>query len=107
MEVPRWRQPQRRGSPELVGARRVSVSSVRNLAAFTKRDHQVQFFSDPGVPGVRSMGPDLWNWVRKRGFWNLIELTLADEDTNSILTDNANRAIQGSVKMYVMQPCGN
>ena len=96
MEVPRWRQPQRRGSPELVGARRVSVSSVRNLAAFTKRDHQVQFFSDPGVPGVR-----------REVFWNLIELTLADEDTNSILTDNANRAIQGSVKMYVMQPSGN
>ena len=28
---------------------------------------------------------------------NFTELTLADEDTNSILTDNANRAIQGNV----------
>ena len=25
------------------------------------------------------------------------DVTLADEDTNSILTDNANRAIQGNV----------
>jgi len=28
-------------------------------------------------------------------------VTLADEDTNSILTDNANRAIQGNVAMHV------
>ena len=32
-----------------------------------------------------------------RRFWNFTELTLANEDTNSILTDNANRAIQGNV----------
>ena len=35
---------------------------------------------------------------------NLTDVTLADEDTNSILTDNANRAIQGNVAMQVMQP---
>ena len=34
---------------------------------------------------------------------NLINVTLADEDTNSILTDNANRAIQGNGAMQVMQ----
>ena len=28
---------------------------------------------------------------------NFTDVTLADEDTNSILTDNANRAIQGNV----------
>ena len=28
-------------------------------------------------------------------WFNLTEVTLADEDTNSILADNANRAIQG------------
>ena len=33
-------------------------------------------------------------------------MTLADEDTNSILTDNANRAIQGNVAMRVTQPGG-
>ena len=32
---------------------------------------------------------------------NLTDVTLADEDTNSILTDNANRAIQGNVAMPV------
>ena len=30
---------------------------------------------------------------------DLTDATLADEDTNSILTDNANRAIQGNVAM--------
>ena len=33
-------------------------------------------------------------------------MTLADEDTNPILTDNANRAIQGNVAMQVTQPGG-
>ena len=30
-------------------------------------------------------------------------MTLADEDTNLILTDNVNRAIQGNEAMQVMQ----
>ena len=30
-------------------------------------------------------------------------MALADEDTNSILTDNANRAIQGNVAMQIIQ----
>ena len=29
---------------------------------------------------------------------------VTDEDTNSILTDNANRAIQGNVAMHVTNP---
>ena len=33
-------------------------------------------------------------------------MTLADEYTNSILTDNANRALQGNVAMRVTQPGG-
>ena len=37
---------------------------------------------------------------------NLTDVTLADEDTNSILTDNANRAIQGNVAMHVTLPGG-
>ena len=57
------------------------------------------------LSGVRSMGPSLSNWVRD--LWlHLTDVTLADEDTNSILTDNANRAIQGNVTMHVMQPGG-
>ena len=31
------------------------------------------------------------------------DVTLADENTNSIQTDSANRAIQGNVTMQVMQ----
>ena len=39
-----------------------------------------------------------------RRFVDLTDVTLADEDTNSILTDNANRAIQGNVrKSYLVR----
>ena len=58
------------------------------------------FLSDPGKPGVRSMGPDVRQWVRQRGCWDLTDVTLADEDTNSILTDNGNRAIQGNTAWW-------
>ena len=51
------------------------------------------FLSDPGVPGVRSMGLVVSNSVSETPFANLTDVTLADEDTNSILTDNANRAM--------------
>ena len=34
------------------------------------------------------------------------DVTLADKDTNSILTDNASREIQGNVAMQVMQTGG-
>ena len=37
-------------------------------------------------------------------FADLTGVTLADEDTNSILTENANRTIQGNVTMQVTQP---
>ena len=36
-------------------------------------------------------------------FADLTDVTLADEDTNLILTDNVNRAIQGNEAMQVMQ----
>ena len=36
---------------------------------------------------------------------NLTDVTLADDDTNSILTDNANRTFQGNVAMQVTQLC--
>ena len=32
---------------------------------------------------------------RPRPFWNFVDVTLADDDTNSILADDANRAIWG------------
>ena len=49
------------------------------------------------------MGPGVSHSLSPRGFADLTEVTLADEDTNSILTDSANRAIQGNVAMQVMQ----
>ena len=57
------------------------------------------FLSDPSEPGVRSLGPDVRLSVTPRPFADLTAVTLADKDTNSILTDNANRAIQGNVAM--------
>ena len=56
-----------------------------------------KFLSEPGVPGVRSMGPDLC----PRLFADLIDVTLADEDSNSIPTDDVNRAILGNMTMQV------
>ena len=62
------------------------------------------FLSDPGKPGVRSLGPDVRHKLHTRRFVDLTDVTLADEDTNSILTDNANRAIQGNVrKSYLVR----
>ena len=60
-----------------------------------------QFLSDPGEPGVRSMGPDVTEWLRDLCV-DLTDVTLADEDTNSILTDNAKRVIQGNETMQGM-----
>ena len=53
-----------------------------------------------------NLGSDLWVRVSltHRRFADLTDVTLADEDTNPILTDNANRAIQGNVAMQVTQP---
>ena len=50
---------------------------------------------------------DLWvrlsqtNYVRPRPFADLTDVTLVDEDTKSILNDNANRAIQDNQAMHV------
>ena len=49
------------------------------------------FLSDPGKPGIWSLGPDVRRWVRDVCA-DLTDVTLADEDTKSILTDNANWA---------------
>ena len=48
------------------------------------------FLSDPGVPGVRSMGPDVTQSVHTRGFADLTDVTLADEDSNSTPADDVN-----------------
>ena len=51
------------------------------------------YLSDPGVPGVRSMGPDVSQSVSQslqEVFADLTDVTLADEDSNSIPTDDVN-----------------
>ena len=40
----------------------------------------------------------------KPPFLDLTDLTLADQATNSIPTDNANRTIQGNMAIQVTQP---
>ena len=72
--------------------------------------NDVQFLSDPGVPGVRSMGPDvthsLTHSVHTRPCADLTDVTLADEDSNSIPADYVKRAILGNVAMQVAPPGG-
>ena len=46
------------------------------------------------------MGPVVSNSLRHLDA-DLTDVTLVDEDTKSILTDNANRAIQGNQAMHV------
>ena len=51
------------------------------------------------------MGPDLSNSLQDY-FADLTDVTLADEDSNSIPTDDVNRAILGNVAMQVAPPGG-
>ena len=53
------------------------------------------FLPDPGVSGVRSMGLGVSIYLSPRALVDFVDVTLADDDTNSILADDANRAIWG------------
>ena len=52
------------------------------------------------------MGPDVSQSVTERLFADLTDVTLADEDINSIPADDVNRAILGNVAMQVAPPGG-
>ena len=55
------------------------------------------------------MGPGLSDKQSERGFecfWDLTDVTLADEDTNSIPTDFVNWTIPGNMAMQVTPPGG-
>ena len=54
----------------------------------------MHFLSDPGVPGVRSMGSDVTPSIQDY-VADLTDVTLADEDSNLTKTDDVNRAILG------------
>ena len=64
-----------------------------SLAAAATLYIMVIYYYRTQVSLVRSMGTDVWNL----SLWNLTDVSLADEDTNSILTDKVNRTIQGNV----------
>ena len=57
-----------------------------------------------------SLGSNLWVRLSltqtERPFADLTDVTLVDEIPNSILTDSANRAIQGNGAIQVTQPGG-
>ena len=58
-------------------------------------------FIQPRWLKVRSMGLVLSHWLQEL-CWDLTDVTLVDEDTNSIQNGNANKkAIQGAVAMHV------
>ena len=63
-------------------------------------------FIGPRCPGVRSMCPDVCQWVSKRRCADLTDVTLADQATNLIQADYANMAIRGNMAMQVTQPIG-
>ena len=54
-----------------------------------------------------NLGSDSWvrmSVTESNTCVDLTDVTLADEDTKSISTDNAKRAIKGNVAMHVRQP---
>ena len=55
-----------------------------------------------------SLGSDLWVLMSltERLFADLTDVTRADEDINSIPSDDVNRAILGNVAMQVAPPGG-
>ena len=63
----------------------VAFETPKKILTIEKLNSWQPFLSDPGVPGVRSMGPDVTKWVSE---WvrevvaDLIDVTLADKDTN-------------------------
>ena len=48
------------------------------------------------------MGQVVSHWLTDTPFADLTDVTLADEDTKSILADNAKREIQSNEAMQVM-----
>ena len=72
---------------------------VKNADSAPVRANDATIFIGPRSPGPIYVSG--CNWVTELGLWNLTDVTLADEDTNSILTDKVNRTIQCNVAMQV------
>ena len=67
--------------------------------ALAQRSEEASIFIGPRSPGPIYVSGSQWvrEWVSKLRLWNFTDVILADEDTNSILTDKVNRTIQGNV----------
>jgi len=64
-----------------------------SLIVFTNLINMSPFLSDPGLPGVRSIDPNVCLSVSEGPFWNfklITDVTLTDQATNLIPTDNTN-----------------
>ena len=85
------------------GLRRNELAKLERRRKLSTLCKNVLFIGTWG-PIFGSGGPS----VTKTPCADLTDVTLADEDTNSVPTDNANgkRAIQGNMAMHVSQPCG-
>ena len=70
----------------LAGVQLSGRLSKRLCVSHTYASKVMHFLSDPGIPGVRSMGPSLSNSC----LVDLTDVTLVDEDTNLILADDTN-----------------
>ena len=84
----------------------VTESNVQMLGkgvSTVKCQPNCRFSSVQCVQCTLYMGYDLWVLVSlsDRGFADLTDVTLADEDTNSIPTDYANKTITGNMAMLV------
>ena len=85
---------------------------LQTFVAKTQSEQKLFFsvldFYRTQVSLVRSLCPDVRHWVSElvspTPCVDLTDVTLADEDTNPILTDDANRAIHNNVATQVTQP---
>ena len=78
------------------------MSSMILKQAQEHENGAISFLSDPGIPGPIYGSGCLK--LSPRRFADLTDVTLVDEDTNSIPTNNANRTIQDNVAMPVTKP---
>ena len=76
---------------------RTKATENRNLCA-TFCNWQL-FLTDPGIPGVRSMGPSVCPSLTESCLVDLADMSLVYEDANSILSHDTIRAIPGNLDM--------
>ena len=84
------------------------VDKYKSISVEIKRSERADFVDCVLIIGPRCLWGMIYGFASLKlthwaTCWNLTDVTLADEDTSSILTDNDNRAIQGNVAMQVTE----